>query len=175
MWNKCLTFCWVRLETVVQAVCGYERPLSTFHQNLCWVSASFQLWKGHVIFLKWSWQFLLYMEFFSLQSFGHCCLPPAAFLLSEVIEQFIISRCLHRRSLKLSRSSYNWHCLRFNPAQVLVPLAVENWPMANSTGLQKRNKSFLKDAGFFRQLIRIITFLLSHNKTGLKVSVKVTV
>lgn len=173
MWNKCLTFCWVRLETVVRAVCGYERPLSTFHQNLCWVSASFQLWKGHVIFLKWSWQFLLYMGFFSLQSFGHCCFPPAAFLPSVVIEEFIISQHLHGRSPKLNRSSHNWHRLRLYPAQVSVPLAVENRPIANSTGLQKRTKSFLKDAGFFRQFIRIIAFLLSHDNTGLKVSVEV--
>lgn len=56
--NKCLTFCWVQLETVVQAVCGCERPFSTFpaesllgFSQLPDVEGTFRLPEATLVFL----------------------------------------------------------------------------------------------------------------------------
>lgn len=142
----------MRLETVVRAVCGYERPFSTFHQDLCWASSSFQMWKGHVIFLKWSWRFLLHVGLFFLQCFGHCCCalpPPAVFAAFRWwLRSLLSSNSCIRAEQELNGSSCNWHHPSFNPAPLSAPLAVENQPVADSTGPQKPNESFLKVVSF---------------------------
>jgi len=79
IWSKGLTFYWVRLETVVQAVCGCERRRSALHQGLCWDAASFQLWQGRFVFLKRSWKSLAWGGLICLWYFGFCCrclVPP---------------------------------------------------------------------------------------------------